>query len=120
MENRLKFAASLAAALIIQGCASSKSLTVTSARDPFPEDCQATVYPPGSPRPDQYQTLAKVKFGEAGLSVSCDEKAVKEAMRVEACRVGADGIIILKEKSPDIWSTCYRATAALVHIGKNR
>ena len=116
MLNSFKFIAGLAAALMIQGCSPSKNLNVTSARDPLPANCQATLYPPETPKPDQYQILAKVKFGEKGLSVSCDENAVKEAMRVEACKVGANGIIILKEKSPDIWSTCYRATAVLVHM----
>ena len=119
MNISWKTIASVVAVLVIQGCSSSKSLSVTSARDPLPENCQVTVYSPEVSKPSQYQTLGTVKFGEAGLSVSCDEKAVKEAMRVEACRVGANGIIILKEKSPSLWSTCYRATAELVHIGNN-
>ena len=119
MENILKIAAGLTFALLVQGCSSSKSLTVNSARDPLPENCRATVYAPEATKPGQYEIIATVKFGDAGFSVSCDEKAVKEAMRIEACRVGANGIIILKDKSPDLWSTCYRATAELVHIGNS-
>ena len=119
MKNIFKIVAGLTAALMIQGCAPSKSLNVTSTRDPLPDDCQATVYTPETNKPDDYEILATVKFGEAGLSLSCDEKSIKEAMRVEACKVGANGIIIVKEKWPSLVSDCYRATADLVYIGGN-
>ena len=70
MENILKIVASLIAALMIQGCAPSKSLNVISDRDPLPDDCKAAVYTPDAAKPDHYEILAKVKFGEAGLSLS--------------------------------------------------
>lgn len=119
MKQKLTVAASLAAALLIQGCAPSQRTTVTSARDPLPEDCQVRIYAPEETRPDQYEFLGTVKSGEKGLSIHCSKEEVREAMRVEACKAGANGVIIVKEKYPDVLSTCYRATAELVHIGNN-
>lgn len=120
MENKIKLTAILASAMLLQACVSSKSLNVSAARDPFPDNCQATVYSPESDRPKHYETLATVKFGDTGFSVFCGERSVKEAMRVEACKVGANSIIILRQKSPDyFWSTCYRASAELVHVENN-
>ncbi len=119
MENRLKFAPILAIALMVQGCAPSQRTTVTSAREPLPENCPVRIYAPEETRPDQYEFLGTVKSGEKGLSIHCSKEEVREVMRVEACKAGANGVIIVKEKYPDVLSTCYRATAELVHIGNN-
>ena len=116
MKIQFKTLIIIAAALVLQACASSENLQVASARPALPEDCKVRVYSPGEDRPGDYEVLGTVKFGDAGFSVSCGEDAIREAMRVEACRVGANGIIVIKEKFPSLASTCYRATADLVYV----
>ena len=100
----------------IQGCAPSEKVKVTSAREALLEDCTVTIFGLNDQKPANFESLATIKLGEKGLSVSCDRESVEESMRVEACRVGANAILIVKEKDPDLWSTCYRATAELVYV----
>jgi len=104
--------------LAIQACAPSESLQVMSSRDALPEDCEVMVYSPGQDKPENYDLLATIKFGDTGLSVSCGEETIREAMRAEACKIGANSIIITWEASPSLAVTCYRVVAELVHIEK--
>ncbi len=62
----------------------------------------------------RYEQIATVTFGDTGVSLKCDRPTIAEAMRVEACRVGANAAILVHEEEPDFWSTCYRVTAKLV------
>lgn len=119
MKKMLTVAASLATVSLIQGCTLSEHTDVTSARDPLPENCQVRIYGPEETRPERYETVGTVKFHEKGLSIHCSKEEVREAMRVDACKAGANGVIIVKEYKPDLISSCYRATAELVHIGDN-
>ena len=100
----------------VQGCAPREKVNVTSTRDALPENCPVTLYGVNEQKPAKYETLATIKFGEKGLSISCNRKEIEAEMRVQACKAGANAIIVIKEKEPDLWSTCYRATAELVHV----
>jgi hypothetical protein len=116
MKYKLKPILIITLALFIQACAYSKNIEVTSTRQPLPQNCEVKVYSPDEGTPENFELLATVSFDDAGFSVSCGEDDVKEAMRVEACKVGANGIIIIKESFPSVLSTCYRATAHLVYV----
>ena len=106
----------LVATAAVQGCATSHKVQVVSTRGALPENCPVTKYSLNAERPADYEVLATLKIGEKGLSVSCTREEAEASMRAEACRVGANAIIIVKEKEPDLWSTCYRATVELVYV----
>ena len=56
--------------------------------------------------------VGRVKISDNGLNFSChDWPAVEEELKKKACEIGADAIQILKVRSPDRESFCYRATA---------
>jgi hypothetical protein len=118
MNSKIKTLVAIGAVLVLQACASSEKLEVTSTRSPLPADCEVRIYPPDDSRPEHFEVLGTVEFGDAGLSVDCGKDAVREAMRAEACKAGGNGVIILKEKFPSLVSTCYRATAQLVYVEK--
>ena len=116
MKKNIFFMALIIAVAAVQGCARSQKVQVSSTRDSLPENCPVTKYPLSAQRPEKYEVLATLKFGDKGFSVSCDRKTAEASMREEACKVGANAIIIVRENEPDLWSTCYRATAQLVYV----
>ncbi|OPX37305.1 MAG: hypothetical protein B1H12_05195 [Desulfobacteraceae bacterium 4484_190.2] len=116
MKYKLRPILIITLALFIQTCSYSKNIELTSTRQPLPQNCEVKVYSPDEGTPENFEVFATVRFDDAGFSVSCSEDDVKEAMRIEACKIGANGIIIIKENFPSLLSTCYRATAKLVYV----
>lgn len=64
----------------------------------------------------RYEQIATVTFGDTGVTLQCDCPTIAEAMRVEACRLGANAALLVHEEEPDVWSTCYRVSAKLVWL----
>jgi hypothetical protein len=116
MKSLIRYSTLIATIIIVQACAPSKNLQVTEARESLPKDCIVDIFPPDTEKPETYDVLATIKIDDAGLSVSCGKEQARETMRVEACRIGANAIIIQREHNPSLVSTCYRATAELVHV----
>ena len=105
--------------VLAMGCAPREKVNVTSARAALPDNCPVTLYGVNEQKPTNYETLATIKFGEKGLSISCSRHEIEAEMRAQACKAGANAIIVVKEKNPDLLSTCYRATAELVHVERS-
>ena len=116
MYKIIKITSVLLSVLFIYGCAPRQNMQVISPLKPLPANCKTQVYSPLNPAPQKYDTLATVDYGDIGFSVNCKESDIKEAMRVNACEVGANGIIIMDQQYPDFYSTCYRAKAILIHV----
>jgi hypothetical protein len=99
---------------LIQGCAPSTNLQTVTAKDPLPENCRPLIYRPNDEPPENYEVVATVRHGDAGMSIGCGKEAIREMMSTEACKAGANGILIKKESSPSLVSTCYRVTAEYI------
>ncbi len=105
---------SLAFIWLIQGCAPSTRIETMVAKDPLPSNCRPLIFLSVDELPENYETVATVKHGDAGLSVACGKEDIRQLMSAEACRVGANGILIKEEKNPSLVSTCYRVTAEYI------
>ncbi len=55
--------------------------------------------------------IGEISLGESGMSSFCSEEDAINILKNEACAIDADLIIIVEEKRPDFWSTCYRCRA---------
>lgn len=99
---------------MIQGCAPSSDLKTVEVKDSLPGDCRPLVFLPVDQLPESYELVATVKYGDTGLSVHCSKEDIRVKMSAEACRAGANGIVIKKEKDPDIVSSCYRVSAEFI------
>ena len=84
------------------------------AKDPLPSDCRPLIFLPVDQLPENYETVATVKYGDAGFSVGCGKEDIRVRMSAEACQAGANGILIMEEKNPSLASTCYRVTAEFI------
>jgi len=62
--------------------------------------------------------LGSIQAKEPGLGVNCQEDFVIKAFISDACSLEANLINIVKEKHPNMWSTCYRAKAD-IHFFKD-
>jgi len=99
---------------LAQGCAPSTKLETLVAKDPLPHDCRPLIFLPVDQLPENYESVAIVRYGDAGLSVGCGKEDIRVKMSAEACKAGANGILIREEKNPGLASTCYRVTAELI------
>jgi hypothetical protein len=98
----------------IQGCAPTTRLNTVLVKDPLPSNCRPLVFLPGDQLPENYETVATVRHGDSGFSVSCGKEDIRVRMSAEACQAGANGILIKKEETPRLVSTCYRVTADFI------
>lgn len=105
-----------AAALYLQGCASTESLVIHAARPAYAQSCGVRWYSIDTETPADAMRVATAEYSDSGFSVSCSPGRVRRVLHERACEVGANAIKIAKESYPDIWSTCYRATADLLHV----
>lgn len=100
--------------LISLGCAPSENVVNVESRDPLPSNCRPEIFHSVDQLTGKYQMLELVEFGDAGMSVGCGKEEIREKLRVEACKAGANGILIVEEHNPSLVSTCYRVTAELI------
>lgn len=116
IKNMMSILLMLMFIVLQQGCASSKKIEISTKREALSADCQPRFFLPADKTPISYEKLGTLKFGDTGFSVSCGRDQVRESMRIEACKAGANGIFLVTEKNPDLWSTCYRVTAELIYF----
>lgn len=102
--------------LALQACAPSKAVLVDRQREALPLNCPVKTLSSSDVPLDRYDQIAVATFGDTGFSLICDKATVHEAMRVEACRVGANALLLVHEEEPNWLSSCYRAAAKLVWL----
>ena len=102
--------------ILLGGCSSSEKITMTETMAPLPADCQPVFYRPANPPPAGYKVLGQIKYGDTGFSVSCGQETVREKLRQQACKAGANGVYLKKEKGFDLISSCYRVEAELLSV----
>jgi hypothetical protein len=105
------------AAASLAGCAATEKINVAKALPPLPPACKPVIYSDNNSPPAGYKVVGLVEYGDSGLSVECSKDMVMERMRQQACKAGANGILVKKVKGPGLeLSTCYRVEAELISI----
>lgn len=103
-------------AVSLTACTATEKVNVENALPALPEDCQPAVYRAGDVLPATFRVVGDVAYGDSGFSVACGRETVTERLRQQACKAGANGIRIKKEKGLDLWSSCYRVEAELFSV----
>jgi hypothetical protein len=57
--------------------------------------------------------IGTVKLRDTGISLWCSKERAFRIFQREACAAGANVVNLIAQESPNIWSSCYRATAEL-------
>jgi hypothetical protein len=114
MKARRVYWMILVSVLVMLGCAPSEDMVKVESRDSLPPNCQPDIFHSTDRLDGKYETLALVEFDDAGMSVGCGKEEIREKLRAEACKAGANGILIVEEHNPSLVSTCYRVTAELI------
>ncbi|MBI5665023.1 MAG: hypothetical protein HZC49_08075 [Nitrospirae bacterium] len=68
---------------------------------------------------DEVEVLAEVDVGDTGFTRTCEETDILNILKNEGCMMAAHVVNITKEKRPDWWSTCYRASAEFLRVKDN-
>lgn len=69
-------------------------------------------------RGQETRLLGTIKAKEPGMGMHCNQDFVLSTFLREACALKADLVNITDEAKPDIWSSCYRATAEFIRFAK--
>lgn len=83
----------------------------------LPEDCRPILIRPEHRAPPGSTLLGDARFSDTGFSVRCDERHVFEGLRRNACRLGADIVVLVQQTSPNFGSTCHRVVAEFYRQG---
>jgi uncharacterized protein YbjQ (UPF0145 family) len=65
------------------------------------------------------KTLGTVKAGAYGFTLTCQRPQVMQALKNKACTLGANAIVITKEKRPGSMRSCFTITATALRIEQN-
>jgi hypothetical protein len=79
-------------------------------------DCNPTIRRNLREDPETEEVLGTMKIGDTGFSTNCSEDEVLRILRTEACRLGADVVVLYNIRQPDFISSCYRATADFIRV----
>jgi hypothetical protein len=66
----------------------------------------------------EHASLGTIEAKEPGMGMHCNQDFVLSTFLREACALKADLVNIMDEAKPDIWSSCYRATAEYIRFAK--
>jgi hypothetical protein len=77
----------------------------------LPPDCRPCVLPVEMPAPKGSVLLASARYGDTRAAVTCSERWVKELLRIQACRSGANAVKIVSESRPNPAGGCYSVQA---------
>jgi hypothetical protein len=58
--------------------------------------------------------LGEVHVTDAGMTLPCNEEVMRAWVQREACQAGADSVVVLSIRKPDVITWCYRIRARLL------
>ena len=106
------------AMLLLCGCAPSVSYhPVRTGLEPNFRTEEVLVFTQFEEIPFSYEVIGNVSVRDAGLSVGCGYDDVIRFAKKRAREAGGDAIKLISVTYPDLWSTCYRISAAVLLLG---
>ena len=67
-----------------------------------------------------HERLGELFVGEDGMTARCGLERMKHLVRVQACRAGADAVVMLAHRPPSPASTCHQFKVGLVRYVDGR
>ncbi len=103
------------AMLLLCGCAPSvRYRSVRAGLEPKSWTEEVLVFTEFEEIPFSYEVIGNVSVDDAGLTVGCGYDEVIEIAKKRAGEAGGDVIKLIRVTNPDLWSTCYRISAAVL------
>jgi hypothetical protein len=102
---------------VLVGCAPSlqrQGYVVTPSQQA--RDCEVVITKQEDFHSENFKVLGTMRVADAGLSTNCSEHDVLAILRTEACKLGAQAIVLRDIKRPGLTSSCYRVTADFVSL----
>ena len=106
------------AMLLLCSCAPSVSYrSVRAGLEPKSGTEEVLVFTEFEEIPFSYEIIGNVSVGDAGLTLVCGYSDVIEVAKKRAREAGGDAIKLTSVTNPDLWSSCYRISAAVLLLG---
>lgn len=93
---------------ILNSCAASINHQIDNPKKPLDIESKIAVLDINHKVPEDSEKIGNITFGDTGFSTDCDfDSNLSKARKI--CREnGANILKIVKKKTPNLWSTCYR------------
>lgn len=102
--------------VVLSACAPKMSTNISHRYAPLDYREEVQVLEIDDPDPNDFEVLGTVKLGDTGFSVDCGREEVIDKAKMEARKVGGNGIKIIKHTLPDFASSCHRITANIIKV----
>jgi hypothetical protein len=114
----MRFAMAVLSASFFVACAPSLKRTGYSKAETREASCPVAFGRQGSPLDTDKSavSLGIVEVKDGGFTMSCTEGDMLKLVWAEVCSQGGNAAMILDEKQPDLWSSCYRVKAEILHV----
>ena len=112
------YACVFASCVLLWGCAHSVKVQTSSNYQSLNYDEKVHMFRIEDRLPEQYEVLGRIKLEDTGLfSVDCSYEEALEAVELEARKVGANAVKILKHEPPNAWGNrAHRIAAMLIRV----
>lgn len=116
MKKLIHFSLMLICLWAIESCAPAVTSSISKTYPSLSATESVFVYGLNDNLPSGYEVLGNIKIGDTGFSTGCSFDAVVQTAQNKARNVGGNAIKIMSIREPDMSSTCYRITAAVLKL----
>lgn len=94
--------------LLLFSCAATVKTSITSKEEALTSNDKVAFLDINHKVPENVRKVGEAKFGDSGFSTDCDFNSNLIKARQIARENGANIVKVTENKTPDLWSLCYR------------
>ncbi|MFB9121370.1 hypothetical protein ACFFUE_09260 [Bergeyella porcorum] len=94
--------------LLLFSCAATVKTSITSKEEALTSNDKVAFLDINHKVPEDARKVGEAKFGDSGFSTDCDFNSNLIKARQIARENGANIVKVTENKTPDLWSSCYR------------
>lgn len=94
--------------LLLFSCAATVKTSITSKEEALTSNDKVAFLDINHKVPENARKVGEAKFGDSGFSTDCDFNSNLIKARQIARENGANIVKVTENKTPDLWSSCYR------------
>lgn len=94
--------------LLLFSCAATVKTSITSKEEALTSNDKVAFLDINHKVPEDARKIGEAKFGDSGFSTDCDFNSNLIKARQIARENGANIVKVTENKTPDLWSSCYR------------
>lgn len=106
--------------IVLSSCSPKIRTSITENHQSLDQGEKVEVYLKNSDLPKKSIKIGSTRIGDTGFTVNCDYNIILEKAKIEARKIGSNGILITEHILPNVFgSSCHRINADLYKIEIN-